>query len=169
MEKISFEIDETVREYCKQHVIKFIDGLRSSQEETIYKAAKELQDYINNDLQALPNDGIIFFLDELCTKIFDLLCSNVNEKKGLILAIIVLVSIDIGNTNVRQSRFANLLRNMLPNDIETMELTAYAIGKIAFTSGPRTAEYVDFEMHKAIEWLKNEKNELKKQFSVRSL
>ena len=127
MEKISFEIDDSVREYCKQQVNKYIDGLRNSNEEIIYKTAKELQDYLNNDLQALPNDGIMFFLDELCAKIFDLLRTNVIEKKGLILAIIVLVSIDIGNTNVRQSRFANLLRNILPNDIETMELTGKTI------------------------------------------
>lgn len=123
MEKISFEIDDTVREYCKQQVNKFVDGLRSGNEESVYKTAKELQDYINNDLQALPNDAIMFFLDELCAKIFDLLRTNVPDKKGLILAIIVFVSIDIGNTNVRQSRFANLLQNILPNDIEEMELT----------------------------------------------
>lgn len=127
MEKISFEIDDTVREYCKQQVNKFVDGLRSSSEEFVYKTAKELQDYINNDLQALPNDAIMFFLDELCAKIFDLLRTNVADKKGLILAIIVFVSIDIGNTNVRQSRFANLLQNILPNDIEEMELTGMAI------------------------------------------
>lgn len=123
MEKISFEIDDTVREYCKQQVNKFVDGLRSNNEECVYKTAKELQDYINNDLQALPNDAIMFFLDELCGKIFDLLRTNVPDKKGLILAIIVFVSVDIGNTNIGQSRFAYLLQNILPNDIEEMELT----------------------------------------------
>lgn len=122
MEKTSFEIDDTVREYCKQTVNKYIDNLRNNNDENIYKTAKDLQDYINNDLHALPNDGIMFFLADISNKIFDLLRTNVAEKKGLILAIIVLVSIDVGNTNVIQSRFANLLRNIFPNDIETMEL-----------------------------------------------
>lgn len=121
MEKISYDIDDTVREYCEQQVNRYIDGLQNHNEKTIYKTAKELQDYINNDLQALPNDGIMFFLDKLCTELFNILHENVADKKGLILAIIVLVSIDIGNTNV--SRFANLLSNIVPADIETMELT----------------------------------------------
>ena len=57
--------------------------------------------------------------------------SDVNEKKGGILAIVSLLRVDVGNTNARMSRFANYLRNLLPSqDVVVMELAARAVGQL---------------------------------------
>jgi FKBP12-rapamycin complex-associated protein len=52
------------------------------------------------------------------------------------------------------SRFANYLRNLLPcNEPVVMEMAAKAVGVLALSSGTFAAEYVEFEVRRAIEWL----------------
>lgn len=61
----------------------------------------------------------------------------------------------------RISRFANYLRKLLPsNDVGVMELVAKAMGHLAIVSGSKAAEYVDFEVQNALEWLVEEKAEV---------
>ena len=61
--------------------------------------------------------------------------SDVNEKKGGILAIVSLLCVDVGNTNAEMSSFANYLRNLLPSqDVVVMELAARAVGKLTLVS-----------------------------------
>ena len=54
----------------------------------------------------------------------------------------------------RNSRFANYLRNVIPsNDNIVMEMAAKAAAKLALASGTYAADYVDFEVNRAFEWL----------------
>lgn len=80
----------------------------------------------------MSQEDAISFVDDLNQPILDMLSSSdVNEKKGGILAIVSLLRVDIGNTNARMSRFANYLRSLLPSqDVTVMELTARAVGKL---------------------------------------
>ena len=73
--------------------------------------------------------------------------------QGGILAIVGLIGVDGGNAT-RTSRFANYLRNMLPcNDVSVMEMVAKAVGRLAQVGGTFSADYVEFEVKKALEWL----------------
>lgn len=158
--------DENFNEYCKQQVDRFISGLRSSIEEEIYKTAHDLQQYICNEMQTLNSNEITLFMDKLYSKILEYLNYNEQDKKGLILAIIILVSVDIGNTKTRCSQFASLLRSLDIADVESMELVAYAIGRIALTTGSITEMYVIYEVTRALEFISENNNDSKKQLGV---
>ena len=70
-----------------------------------------------------------------------------------------------GGGNSRLSRFAHYLRSILPHaDVTLTEMTAKAIGQLALAEGTYTAEYVEFEMKRALEWISG--NEHKKLAAV---
>ena len=72
--------------------------------------------------------------------------------------------------NNRNSRFANYLRNLLPsNDTVVMEMAAKAVGRLALASGTYTAEYVEFEVKRAFEWLAGDRNEGKRYGAVSNI
>ena len=78
-----------------------------------------------------------------------------------------LIGVDVGNTSTRISRFANYLRNLLPSsDVSVMEMAAKAVGKLALASGTYTAEYVEFEVKRAFEWLTGDRNEGRRHAAV---
>lgn len=71
-----------------------------------------------------------------------------------------LIGVDVGNVTTRMSRFANYLRNLLPcSDAVVMEMSAKAMGVLALSSGTYAAEYVEFEVRRALEWLATDKSE----------
>ncbi len=73
----------------------------------------------------------------------------------------------MGIMNNRNSRFANYLRNLLPsNDTVVMEMAANAVGKLALASGSYTAEYVEYEVKRAFEWLAGDRHEGKRYAAV---
>ena len=73
---------------------------------------------------------------------------------------------DGGNSN-RTSRFANYLRNMLPgNDVGLMVMRAKAVGRLAQVGGTFSADYVEFEVKRALECLDGDRNEGRKHDAV---
>ncbi len=91
---------------------------------------------MTSELREALQEDVISFVDDLNHHIFDMVSSSdVNEKKGGILAIVSLLQVDVGNTNARMTRFANYLKNLLPSqDVVVMELTARALGKLTLAS-----------------------------------
>jgi len=80
---------------------------------------------------------------------------------------VCLIGADIGNINTRIGRFANYLRNLLPsNDTGVMELAAQTVGKLALVSGTYAAEYFEFEVKRAFEWLGGDRHEGKRLAAV---
>lgn len=78
-----------------------------------------------------------------------------------------LISGDCDTTKTRISRFANYLRNLFPSsDVGVMELAAKTVGRLAAVSGAKRAEYVEFEVKRAFEWLSVERNEGKRHSAV---
>lgn len=78
-----------------------------------------------------------------------------------------LIEADVGNINTRIGRFANYLRNLLPsNDTGVMELAAHTVGMLALVSGTYAAEYFEFEVKRAFEWLGGDRNEGKRLAAV---
>lgn len=140
----------------------FISGLKSRSAETRQKAAHDLSIYVKSELREATNDEINTFLDDFNHHIFEMVSSSdVNEKKGGILAIVCLIGADVGNMTTRISRFANYLRNLLPsNDVGVMELVAKTMGRLALVSGSKASEYVEFEVKRAFEWLTGDRVEV---------
>ena len=80
--------------------------------------------------------------------------------------VVALIALEDGNV-ARVGRFANYLRGILPcTDYLVTEMTAKAIGCLALAEGAYTAEYVEFEVRRALEWLSTDKNENKRLAAV---
>lgn len=150
------------------HVNQFVVGLKSRSEDTRLKTAKELHHYVTTELREMSTEDVSAFMEEFYQHIFEMVSSSdANEKKGGILAIVNLLEVDSGNTGARISRFANYLRNLLPsNDPTVTELAAYAIGRLTTVGSTFTAEYDDFVVKRAIEWLGEERHEAKRHAAV---
>lgn len=70
-----------------------------------------------------------------------------------------LVGLEGGSNVTRIGRFANYLRSILPHpDVTLTEMTARAIGQLALAEGTYTAEYVEFEVKRAFEWITGAEN-----------
>ncbi len=66
----------------------FISGLKSRNEETRAKAARDLHRYVSTELQEVSGDDLTEFMDSFNHQIFEMVSSqDVSEKKGGILAI----------------------------------------------------------------------------------
>jgi len=146
----------------------FVQRLKSRNEEARNKAARDLCLYVKRELREASQEEIIAFMDEFNHHIFEMVsASDINEKKGGILAIVCLIGADVGNFNTRTVRFANYLRNLIPsNDVGVMQLAAKTVGKLALVSGTYTAEYVEFEVKRAFEWLGTDRHEGRKHAAV---
>lgn len=149
-------------------VQQFVAGLKSRNPEVRAKTASDLLHYVRTELREVTVEEVIAFTDAFNHHIFEMVSANdVNEKKGGIIAIVCLLFVDVGNVNSRNIRFANYLRNLLPsNDIGVMRYAAKTVGRLAQISGTFSAEYADFEMKKAIEWLGGDRVEGKRHAAV---
>ncbi|KAH7985997.1 hypothetical protein HPB52_025269 [Rhipicephalus sanguineus] len=160
--------DALIKSIMIGHVNQFVVGLKSRSEDVRFKTANELHHYVTTELREMGSEDVSAFMEEFHHHIFEMVSSSdVNEKKGGILAIVNLLEVDSGNTGSRISRFANYLRNLLPsNDTTVTELAAYAIGRLTTVGSSFTAEYDDFVIKRAIEWLCEERHEGKRHAAV---
>jgi len=56
---------------------------------------------------------------------------------------------------------------MLPcNDVSVMEMVAKAVGRLAQLGGTFAADYVEFEVKKALEWLSGDRHEGRRHAAV---
>lgn len=66
----------------------FVSNLKSRNEQTRIRAAKDLYLYVKNDLRDATPEQVTVFLEEFNHHIFEMVSSSdINEKKGGILAI----------------------------------------------------------------------------------
>ncbi|XP_045500390.1 serine/threonine-protein kinase mTOR isoform X2 [Colias croceus] len=149
-------------------VAAFVAGLKSRNVDVQTKTARELYHFAKTELREVPQEELTQFLDEFNHQIFEMVSSNdVHEKKGGVLAIVCLIGGDCDTTKTRITRFANYLRNLLPSsDAGVMELAAKTVGRLATVSGVKRAEYVEFEVKRAFEWLSEERNEGRRHSAV---
>lgn len=153
-----------------RRVNRLLSGLRSNIEEEVYAAAGQLQQLLCAELHTLGTARANLLLEELWQRIADGLCSyEPTDKKGLLLAIAILVSVDVDAAGWRCSRAANLLRSQMPLDSDSLKLVAYAIGRTAISSGPMSVSYVDFEASRAFELLVEDDHEPKRQLGLEVL
>jgi FKBP12-rapamycin complex-associated protein len=153
-----------------RRVNRLLSGLRSNIEEEVYAAAGQLQQLLCAELHTLGTAGANLLLEDLWQRIADALCAHEpTDKKGLLLAVAILVSVDVDAAGWRCSRAANLLRSQMPLDSDSSQLVAYAIGRTAISSGPMSVSYVDFEASRAFELLIEDEHEFKRQLGLEVL
>ncbi|KAF9582493.1 phosphatidylinositol kinase- protein kinase tor1, partial [Lunasporangiospora selenospora] len=79
-----------------------------------------------------------------------------DDKLCGVLIIDNLIGIEDEDNTAQETRFANYLRQLFPSDVPIMIVAARALGKLAQQGGTYTADFVEFELKRAIEWLAGE-------------
>lgn len=136
-----------------------INSLKSKCDDERNKATQQLQNYVINEVQGKPMESVKTFIEEINHQIVKLFRTNseTSAKKGGLLAMITLINLDVGDRITQCTKFANIIRDLpVASDVSLMELEAYTIGKIAEVSGSLTTKFMDFEVGKAVEWLRTE-------------
>uniref|UniRef100_A0A3B3CAQ9 Serine/threonine-protein kinase TOR n=1 Tax=Oryzias melastigma TaxID=30732 RepID=A0A3B3CAQ9_ORYME len=134
----------------------FISGLKSRNEDTRAKSAKDLQHYVTTELREVPDAAPAPYTSLMSMK----------RKEGYLLLVVSLIGVEGGNAT-RISRFANYLRNLLPSsDPVVMEMASKAMGHLSMAGDTFTAEYVEFEVKRALEWLGADRNEGRRHAAV---
>ncbi|KAH3893902.1 hypothetical protein DPMN_018054 [Dreissena polymorpha] len=149
-------------------IAQFVSGLKSRSEETRWKTANDLHHFVSTELREMPLEEHTKFMDEFNHHIFEMVSSSdLNERKGAIWAIVSLLGVDVGNATTRIGRFSNYLQNLLDcNDVAVMEMAARALGILVLSSGTYVAEYVEVVVKKALEWLTEDRHEVKRHAAV---
>eukprot|EP01135_Chromosphaera_perkinsii_P003113 Nk52_evm2s236 gene=Nk52_evmTU2s236 len=147
---------------------KLLMDLRNKNEEVRKRAAKHLRLYVTAMQHERAGDSIIKFNDDLNKSLMNLVhSSDVSEKLGGIMAIDELIDIEGESNATKISRFANYLRIVLPGgDPQVMTSAAKALGHLALAGGTLTADFVEFEVKRSLEWLQGERNESRRHASV---
>ncbi|GAO47492.1 hypothetical protein G7K_1698-t1 [Saitoella complicata NRRL Y-17804] len=147
---------------------KLFSDLKSKNEDARQRSAGELRDYVAATSRELSGEALTRFNNDINRRIFELIHSNdVNEKIGGILAIDRLIDYEGEENTTKITRFANYLRIVLPgNDTQAMILASKALGRLAVPGGTLTAEFVEFEVKKALEWLQGDRHEARRHAAV---
>lgn len=142
--------------------------LKSKDSETRTRAAKTLRGFVLGQTREMTGEAFSKFLNDLHTNIFDLVnSSNTTDKIGGLLAIDQLVDIDYDENATKITRLSNLLRiSLATTDLTVMHLASKALGRLARTGGTHTAECVEFEVGRALEWLQRERYEARRHAAV---
>ncbi|KAI9143717.1 armadillo-type protein [Paraphysoderma sedebokerense] len=150
---------------------KILFDLKSRVDDVRAKAAEDLRHYVISVSRELTGENFTKFLNDVNRRIFELIHSNIdNEKIGGIMAIDKLIEIEGEENATKITRFANYLRMVLPgSDPQAMVLAARALGRLASpgVGGSLTAEFVEFEIKRALEWLQaNDRQDSKRHAAV---
>ncbi|KAG0305000.1 hypothetical protein BGZ98_004718 [Dissophora globulifera] len=130
------------------------------------QCTQALKDYVTLSLRELAGEDLTKFHGEINNVIRTLVQSNDGDDK-LCEALIIdtLIGIEDEDNTAQETRFANYLRKLFPSDVPTMTVAARALGKLAQQGGPFTADFVEFELTRAIEWL-TDRQEARRHASV---
>ncbi|EAL66546.1 protein kinase, Atypical group [Dictyostelium discoideum AX4] len=148
---------------------KLLNDLKSKKEEDRVKASKNLKSYVISQSREMTNENFTKFMNELNNNlIFELVNSSViPEKIGGIMAIDELIDVDYDENATKITRLANYLRIGLGfNDFTVMLMASKALGRLARSSGTLTAEFVEFEVTRALEWLSGDRIEARRHAAV---
>jgi len=136
-----------------------LSDLRSRREHVKRKAMQDLRGAVEMEARQMSRENFSSFITELNRRIFDLVKSEEpHEKLGGIFAMDALVDVECEESPTFITRFANYLRLILPcNNVATMIMASKVLGHLAQAGGTLTADFVEFEMKRALEGLNSEK------------
>eukprot|EP00762_Andalucia_godoyi_P003296 ANDGO_06658.mRNA.1 Serine/threonine-protein kinase TOR2 len=138
---------------------KTLGDLRSKVEDVRNRAAKSLRLIVEDQSRELNGESFSRLHNSIISKIADLVNStDASDRLGAVAAIDQLIDIDCDEHATRVTRFGNYLRNMLPNpDYVLVGMVARALGRLARAGGTLTADLVEFETKRALEWLQSDR------------
>ncbi|TPX35002.1 hypothetical protein SmJEL517_g02512 [Synchytrium microbalum] len=147
---------------------KLLADIRSKNEDVRARGATDLRDYVVSVSREVSGETFSKFMNDVNRRIFELIQSNdVYDKIGGILAIDKLIDFDGEDNTTKITRFANYLRLVLPGtDPQIAVLAAKALGRLAQPGGNLTAEFVEFEVKRALEWLQGDRSEARRYAAV---
>ncbi|CAK0859513.1 unnamed protein product [Prorocentrum cordatum] len=129
------------------------EGVRS-------KAAKNLRIYLEAEAREMSRGTFSDFMTETTRRIYDLVSSaETHERIGGIMAIDELIEVPCEDNETKIIRFANYLRMVFQQPVvETPTLTyaSRALGHLARAGGTVTADFVEFELKRSMDWLQGD-------------
>ncbi|KAF9172143.1 phosphatidylinositol kinase- protein kinase tor1 [Mortierella sp. AD011] len=127
----------------------------------------KLKEYVTLTSRELSGEDLTKFYGEVNSTIRTLVQSVDNDDK-LCGALIIdtLIGVEDEDNTAQETRFANYLRQLFPSDVPTMTVAARALGKLAQQRGLFTADFVEFELTRAIEWMAGDRQEARRHASV---
>ncbi|KAI8620292.1 armadillo-type protein [Chytriomyces sp. MP71] len=131
--------------------------------------AKDIRDHVAAYAREVSGEPFSKFMQQDVNKrIFELIHSqDVFHKMAGIMIIDSLIDFQGEENTTKITRFANYLRIVLPgSDPQISILASKALGRLAQPGGTLTAEFVEFEVKRALEWLQGERNESRRYAAV---
>jgi FKBP12-rapamycin complex-associated protein len=119
-------------------------------------AAENLCAHVEAEARDMFGERFNAYMTGLNTRILELVNStSIAEKLGGIAAIDRLINLETEENATKITRFATHIQNSLPHANATVtEKVAEALGHLARAGGTLTAEFVEFEVRRALEWLR---------------
>ena len=135
--------------------------LKSTWSDERGRGALQLRKHVETESKLSSSaDAFSRFMSALNRRIRDLVnSSNVHERRGGIVAIDVLIDVITEDDEVKIISFANLLRKILQQSSlpsPALVEAARALGHLVRAGGTLTADIVDFEVKRALEWLQGD-------------
>ncbi|EDX04859.1 GD23862 [Drosophila simulans] len=150
-------------------VQQFVNGLKSRNRNVQNKATQDLLFYVKTELREMSQEELAQFFDEFDHHIFTMVnATDINEKKGGALAMKCLINCE-GSLTARKgiSPYLNRLRDLLLiNDVSVMEIAARSLVKLANMPTSKGADSFDFDIKKAFEVLRGERQEYRRHSAV---
>ncbi len=148
----------------QQILERLITDLKSRNEDTRYRATRDLYNYVSVDLREAPAESLNAGLDFITKHLLDTVKGDSTAKVAGVLAIIALINaldlVDVCKTDTRVSRFGNFLCNTClagSSNQAVIELAAKALARLTQVSGTYTAnlkfQLVAHEVKRAFEVL----------------
>jgi len=125
------------------------------------QAAAALRELVATQQRLLPAEALARFLRDVFSGLAELVAprGDPGRARGGVLAVLELVKVPLEEAEAKIIRLANLVRLILQQpsggsvDVYTLVLAAKALGALAKEGGPQTADFVEFEARRALEWL----------------
>ncbi|KAF9952831.1 phosphatidylinositol kinase- protein kinase tor1 [Mortierella alpina] len=126
-----------------------------------------LREYVSLTTRELSGQDLTKFYGEI-NSILRALVQSVDSDDKLCGVHIIdsLIGIEDEDNTAQETRYANYLRQLFPSDVPIMTVAARALGKLAQQGGTYTADFVEFELKRAIEWLAGDRQESRRHASV---
>ncbi|TPX76526.1 hypothetical protein CcCBS67573_g02191 [Chytriomyces confervae] len=131
--------------------------------------ARSISDHVAAHAREVSGEPFAKFMQlEVNKRIFELIHSNdVFHKMAGIHIIDCLIDFHGEENTTKITRFANYLRIVLPGtDPQISILASKALGRLAQPGGTLAAEFVEFEVKRALEWLQGDRNESRRYAAV---
>eukprot|EP00457_Paulinella_chromatophora_P000061 gb/GEZN01000061.1/.p1 GENE.gb/GEZN01000061.1/~~gb/GEZN01000061.1/.p1 ORF type:complete len:2707 (+),score=463.21 gb/GEZN01000061.1/:107-8227(+) len=154
----------------KDILTRFLPDLRSKNEESRAKGAKDLRYYVESEAREMSSDTFNKYMEQLNKRIFDLVnSSDVNEKLSGIMVIDELLDVHLLRTLYQ--RFAHYLSMVFQQsgdqtDARLLKSAAHALGHLTRAGGTLAADKVEFELKRALEWLEGDRSEQRRHAAV---